>query len=647
MLLSDISIKRPVFASVINLLLITFGLVAFDRLPLREYPDIDPPVVSVETTYRGAAAQVVESRITQIVEDSIAGIEGIETIESSSRDGRATVTIEFSVDRNIDDATNDVRDRVSTILRRLPDEADPPTIRKVDANADPILWLNLTSDRMSKLELTDYARRYLEDRFATLDGVAQIRVGGAMEYSMRVWLDRQALTARNLTVADVENALRAENVELPAGSIESATRHYTVRTERAFATAEDFGQLVLRRGEDGYLVRLADIARVEIGPRESRTLFRGNGIAMVGIGIVKQSTANTLDVARAARAEAERLNPTLPDGLQIVPSYDRSVFIERAVHEVYITFAIAIALVILVIYAFLGSLRATLVPAVAVPVSIIATFILLYPLGFTVNLLTLLALILAIGLVVDDGIVVLENIHRRLEGGETPMVAAYRGTRQVGFAVIATTLVLIAVFVPISFLQGDIGRLFAEFAITMAVAVGFSGLVALTLSPMLASLYLKPHTQENRLALWITSHTHRLQARYRRALEVTLNHPRLIFALFAASFASMIGLFFLVPPEFAPREDRGVFFIQVDAPEGASFDYIETYMQLVEERLMPMTQSGEIQRLLIRAPASSNPPDLLLHQTYAAAHFLQFPYQGCNPDASTSGEVPQKMRHTN
>jgi len=403
MILSDISVKRPVFASVISLFLVFFGLVAFNRLPLREYPDIDPPVVTIETIYPGASANVVETQITQLIEERIAGVEDIQFIESTSEDGRSLVTIEFTTGRDVDGAANDIRDRVSGILDDLPDEADPPEIEKVDSNDDVIMWLNLTSDRMTVPELTDYADRYLVDFFSVLSGVARVRIGGGQSFAMRVWIDRQALAARGLTVNDIEDALRTENLELPAGSIESANRAFTVRVKRAFQTAEEFQRLALKRGDDGHIIRLGDIARVERGTEEDRTFFRGNGVPMVGLGIVKQSTANTIEVARAAKAEMLRLNPTLPEGMEIKQSYDTSVFVEGAISEVYKT----LGLVVLVIFLFLGSVRATLVPAVTVPISLIATFIALNALGFSVNLLTLLALVLAIGLIVDDAIVVL------------------------------------------------------------------------------------------------------------------------------------------------------------------------------------------------------------------------------------------------
>lgn len=608
MILSDISVKRPVLASVISLLLVVFGIVAFSRLPLREYPDIDPPVVTIETLYPGASANVVETRITEIIEERIAGVEGIQFIESTSEDGLSTVTVEFDTGRDVDGAANDIRDRVSAILGDLPDEADPPEIQKVDSNDDVIMWLNLVSDRMTVPQLTDYAGRYLVDRFSVLDGVARVRIGGGQNYAMRIWIDRNAMAARGLTVNDVESALRAENLELPAGSIESHERSFTVRVKRTFRKAEDFQRLVLARGGDGYLVRLGDIARVERGTEEDRTFFRGNGVAMVGMGIIKQSTANTIDVARAAKDEMRRLNPNLPEGMEIKQSYDTSVFVEGAIKEVYKTLLIAVGLVVLVIYLFLGSVRATVVPAVTVPVSIVASFIVLNMLGFLVNLLTLLALVLAIGLVVDDAIVVLENIYRRMaERGETPLVAAFNGTRQVGFAVVATSVVLVAVFVPIAFLEGDVGRLFSEFALTMAAAVFFSSIVALSLSPMLASKILKPKNNGSKTTnKRIDSIFRFFRRRYRRLLKGALKRPSLVVVCFLTLVGATVWLFEQIPTEYAPKEDRGAFFVIVNGPEGASYAYMEEYMNEIERRLMPFVDSGEATRLLVRTPRTFN-----------------------------------------
>lgn len=610
MLLSDVSIKRPVFASVISILLMAFGLVAFERLTLREYPDIDPPIVSIRTNYPGAAASIVETRITKIIEDRISGVEGIRYIESSSENGRSNIVVEFDVGEDIDAAANDIRDRVSRVLNNLPQEADPPEVEKVSSDEDVILWFNFAGEGMTTAELSDYANRYLIDRFSVVDGVARVRIGGERRYAMRIWIDRRALAARNLTVNDVEAALRAENVELPAGSIESDTRQFTVRMARNYLTAEDFNQLVLRRGDDGYLVRMGDVARVERGTEEDRTLFRGNGVNQVGIGITKQSTANTIDVARGVKAERDVINALLPDGMKLEDSSDNSIFIERAIHEVYVTLAIAIALVVLVIYLFLGSVRAMLVPAIAVPVSIIATFTVLAVLGFSINMLTLLALVLAIGLVVDDAIVVLENIVRHMEEkGKPPLLAAYDATREVGFAVIATTLVLIAIFVPIVFLKGDIGRLFSEFAITMAAAVAFSSLIALTLSPMLASKFLKKNDHKNKFVDSINNGMSWLRHRYVRVIEKCLTHNKLVIALFSVALVATFFLSQLIPSEYAPKEDRGIFFVMVNGPEGASYSYMEEYMDEIERRMMDYVETEEITRLMVRAPRSFGNPE--------------------------------------
>ncbi len=602
MILTDLSVKRPVFASVISLLLVAFGLVAFDKLPLREYPNIDPPIVSIETNYRGASAAVVESRITQLIEDRISGVEGIRHVSSSSSDGRSQVTLEFDISRNIEDAANDVRDRISGLLDNLPEEADPPEVQKANGGDEVIMWLNLVSDQMTTLELTDYTRRYLSDRLSVVDGVSMIRIGGGKVYAMRIWLDRQALASRSLTVADVEAALRAENVELPAGSLESKERHFTVRLERSYRSAEDFANLVIAQGEDGYLVKLGDVAKVDIGSEEERIMFRGNKEAMIGLGVSKQSTANTLEVARAVNALVDKINPTLPAGMSIKRSYDSSVFIEASIKEVYQTLFTAMILVIIVIYLFLGSVRAMLIPAITVPVSLLGTFIVLYALGYTINLLTLLAMILAIGMVVDDAIVMLENIHRRIEEGDSPLKAAFLGAREVAFAVIATTLVLVAVFMPITFLEGDLGKLFKEFAVAMSAAVIFSSIVALTLSPMMCSKLLKPASQDSWLVRKVDSIMTGISHSYQSSLEKAMTKPVLMSVIVLIALGSSVLLAQKVPQEFAPQEDRGSLFLMINGPQGASYEYIESYMTEVESRLMPLVDSGDIKRLLIRAP---------------------------------------------
>ena len=608
MIISDVSIKRPVFASVISLLLVAFGLVAYERLSLREYPDIDPPVVTVEVDYSGAPANIVETRVTRIIEERIAGIEGIEFIQSQSKDGKSRVTIEFSIDRDIDSAANDVRDRIAGITDNLPEEADPPEVQKVDSNDNVIIWQNLVSDEMTVPELTDYAQRFLVDQYSTLDGVARVRIGGGLSYAMRIWLDRQELAARQLSVSDAEDALRRENIELPAGVLESDERLFRARIERNFKKPEDFKQLVLAESADkdgnGYLVRLGDVARVELGVVEDRTFFRGNEVPMVGIGVIRQSTANTIDVSNGVKALTAKLNKGLPNGMSIKQSYNAAVFIEASIDEVYKTLFIAIACVILVMYVFLGSVRSMLIPALIVPVSLIASFIAIYAFGFSINLLTLLALVLAIGLVVDDAIVMLENIVRRIQDyGETPLVAAYKGAKQVGFAIIATTVVLISVFVPITFLEGDIGQLFTEFALTIAAAVAFSSLVALTLSPMLASKILKKNdTKKNNLIQGFNNAFKALRNAYITLLQKLIKAPIIIFILFALVVAATAFVYPKIAQEFTPHEDRGVFYLIINGPDGASFSYIEEYMTEIENRVMPYVESGEISRLLVRAP---------------------------------------------
>ncbi len=608
MKLSDVSIKRPVFAAVISLLLVVLGLMSFTRLTLRELPNIDPPIVSVDVTYPGASAAVVETRVTQILEDALSGIEGINTIQSSSRNGRADVTIEFNLTRDIEAAANDVRDRISRVMDRMPDEADPPEVSKVEADAEVIVWLNMRSTTMDTMELTDYADRYVVDRLSALDGVARVQLGGSQRYAMRIWLDRDAMAARGITATDVENALRSENVELPAGRIESESRDFTLRVERGYRQPEQFAQVPLRKGEDGYVVRLGDVAQVELGPEERRAYLRSNGVPNVGLGIVRTSTANALDVARAARAEAEVIQKTLPEGTDIFIAYDGTTFIDASIKRVYWTLGEAMVLVFLVIWLFLGSLRAALIPAVTVPVCLIAAFIALYVFGFSINLLTLLALVLCIGLVVDDAIIVLENAQRRTDLGEPPLVAARRGTAQVAFAVIATTAVLVAVFLPVGFMDGNTGRLFRELSVALAGAVALSAFIALTLTPMMCSKLLRPHGRESGFNAWRNRQLARVSAGYGRGVERLVAMPggRLLALVLAAmAVCGLVAalLFLRVPSELAPAEDRGRFFVMVDGPEGAGFDYTVSQIQQVERIVLGEVGEGKpIQRANSRVP---------------------------------------------
>jgi len=606
MILSDMSVKRPVFATVINIILIIFGVVAFSSLPLREYPNIDPPVVSITTSYPGANAEIIETQITQVIEERISGIQGIKTISSNSRDGRSQITIEFEENRDIDAAANDVRERVQRVLRSLPEQVMPPEVTKANSDEDTIVWYNLRSENMTTLELTDFANRYIVDRLSVVDGVARVNIGGERRYAMKLWLDRNAMAARGITVSDIESRLRAENVELPAGSIESRDREFTVRVARSYLSATDFANMSIATGSDGYLVRLGEVARVSLEAEDDRSEFRGNGINMVGLGIIRQSDANTLEVVENVKREVERLSATLPASMFLVPSYDSSVFIADSIQEVYNTLFIAMAMVVIVIYLFLGNLRVTLIPAITVPVALMSSYIVLYAMGFSINLLTLLALVLSIGLVVDDSIVVLENIYRRVEAGDPPLLAAYRGAREVGFAVVATTLVLIAVFVPLVFLEGNIGMLFTEFAIALAAAVAFSSITALTLSPMLCSKLLKKKERSKGFGAFLDRGFARIEASYERTVRKTISFPLMAFVLVGLSGAAAYLLLDNIGQEFVPPEDRGNFFVMVRSAEGASYESNARNMAKVEEILLPYIDEGKVDRLIIRTPGWGN-----------------------------------------
>jgi len=605
MYISNQSVRRPVFATVISALLVILGLSALVNLPVRQYPDVDSPVVSISTSYGGASSEVVETKVTQIIEDVIAGIEGIEKLTSTSRDERSDIRVEFALSRDIDGAANDIRDRVSRILDQLPTEADPPEIAKVDSSSSPVMWLNLSSDRHSGLEQTDYADRYLVDRFSTVPGVARVRISGARRYAMRVWLSREALAARGLTVADVEASLRAENVELPAGRLESTEREFTLRTDTGFRSEEDFRKLVVGRGPDGQLVRLAEVAEVRIGAENDRSIARSNGEDAVSIGIEQLSQANSVSVSREVQKEMAAVAPELPEGMELSINYDRAEFIEASMREVYKALFIAIALVLIVIYLFLGSLRVTLIPAVVVPVSVVSTFIVMSAMGYTINILTLLGLVLAIGLVVDDAIVVLENIYRRIEQGQKPILAALEGSKEIGFAVIATTMVLVAVFVPLSFIDGDIGRLFREFGITLASAVIFSSLVALTLTPMLSSKLLHRRSVGSGLTRLVEKVFSRLSRLYRSLLEIMVARPwYALLAVFALT-ASAAWMMNKLPSEYAPAEDRGAFMVMLRAPEGATLEYMDRYARQMETILLDeMGDSDSVRRFLTRLPGT-------------------------------------------
>jgi multidrug efflux pump len=604
---SDVSIKRPVFATVLSLIIVIFGLFAFQKLAVREYPNIDPPIITVNTTYKGAAAEIVESQITQIIEDAVSGIEGIRSMVSTSREESSTVSIEFLLTRNVDSAANDVRDKVSRVLNKLPEAADPPVMAKAETDSRPIMWLAVMSDSMTPMELTDYASRYLVDRFSVVPGVAQVTVGGERKYSMRIDLDRAALAARALTVQDVETAIRRQNVDLPAGRIESRMREMSVKTDSSLSTPEQFRALVVKQ-TDGYLIRLGEVAKIELAPENDRSDMLIDGKPTIGLGVYRQSVANALEISEGVRAELAKVKDSLPPGMQMKLRYDSSEFISQSIFEVYHATGIALALVIGVIFIFLRSWRATVIPAVAIPVSIIGSFIILGAFGYSLNVLTLLAMVLAIGLVVDDAIVVLENIHRRIEEGEPPLVASLRGAQQIGFAVIATTVVLIAVFVPISLLEGSTGRLFREFGIAMAAAVLFSGFVALTLTPMLCSKLLHSASDEGILYRITEPVFTGMQNGYKWLLAKSLDAPIVTLAIGVAAVASISLLFGAVREEFAPLEDRGTFFVQVQGPEGTSLEYTRRYAQEIERRMKTTDKTGVIDGVMtVLAPGFNRP----------------------------------------
>jgi multidrug efflux pump len=606
--ISDLSVRRPVFAAVLAMLIAIIGIVGFTSLPVREYPDVDPPIVSVQTAYTGAAASVVESRITQILEQRLAGVEGLQTISSRSRDGQSDISVEFTPGRDIDSAANDVRDRVSSAAADLPEEALAPQVRKVDADAAPILFLVVSKPDWSRLQLSDYVDRTLVDRFSALDGVAQVFIFGEARPSMRVWLKPERLAAFSLTPADVEAALRRQNVELPAGRLESQSQNVTLRVNRSFTTPAQFAALVVSRGEGGYLVRLGDVARVEQGAENPYSSFHSNGAESVGIGIVRQSGANTLAVATAAKNLAEDVKPNLPSGMTITVGSDESQFISRAIQGVWHTLAEAAVLVVAVIFLFLGSWRATLIPAVTVPICLLGSFAVLWLFGYSINLLTLLAMVLAIGLVVDDAIVVLENVYHRIEQGEPPLAAAFEGTRQVGFAIVSTTLTVCAVFVPIMFIAGQTGLLFRELGAAMIGSLAISGFLALSLAPMLCSKLLR-HENRGRLAAAIDDRFGRLEARYAGALDRVIRKPLVPLAALGLFLAVAGALFFTLQSELVPQEDAGILSAQLSAPEGTGYEEMVRYRDEAEKALMPLVGKGAVRTVIARVPGGSGPSD--------------------------------------
>jgi multidrug efflux pump len=600
--LSDLCIRRPVLATVLSLVVVLVGVVSYQRLSVREYPKIDEPVVTVETKYRGASADVIESRVTKPLEDALAGIEGVDVLTSISRAENSQITVRFRLERNPDAAASDVRDRVARTRGKLPVDIDEPVIAKVEADANPIIWLAFSSDRLSSLEVSDIASRLVKTRLQTLPGAADVRIFGERRYSMRIWLDRNKLAAYRLTPGDVEDALNRQNVEVPAGRIESRAREFSVVAETDLSRPDQFENVVVRY-VNGYPVRIRDLGRVEVAPLDERSIVRFNARPAVALGVIKQATANPLDLSNAIRAELPRILADLPEGVSVNVAYDSSIFIDRSIKAVARTILEAIALVALVIFVFLRSVRATIVPLVTIPVSLIGSFALMYLLGFTVNTLTLLALVLAIGLVVDDAIVMLENIYRHVEEGMPPYRAALLGSKEIGFAVVAMTLTLATVYAPVAFMTGRTGKLFIEFALTLAGAVLVSGFVALTLSPMMCSKLLRHAPQHGRLYNLIEAGIVGLTRGYRRALEWVLSarwvllpgrvggrgasvwasaRALVLLVAFVLPATAMVYLFTTLKTELAPTEDRGVVLATFVGPEGATIQYTDQYARRLE-----------------------------------------------------------------
>ena len=589
---SQVCIDRPVLSWVMSLLILLFGAIALTRLPNRELPDVDPPIVSVTTVYPGAAPEVVETSVTELLEDAVNGIEGVKHVTSESREQVSQITIEFGLNRDIEVAANDVRDRVSRVRSRLPEEVDEPIVAKRDSDAWAIMWLALYGDRYDQVRLSSIAENRIKDRIAKLPGVASVIIGGERRYSMRVWLDNRRLGAQQLTIADVVAALQRENVDIPSGRLESADTEITVRSLGELHSVADYEALIVANVE-GDPVRLSDVARVEVGPESERKITRYNGHATIGLGIVKQSKANTLDVADAVRSEVLNISRELEPGLRLDVAFDSSVFIRDSIEDVTRTIFEAAILVVFVIYIFLRTARATIVPAIAIPVSIVGSFAFLHFLGFSINTLTLMGVTLAIGLVVDDAIVVLENITRWIESGSPPLEAARRGMQEISFAVVAATVSAVACFIPLAFLSDTTGRLFREFAVTVAAALAISGFVALTLSPMLCARVLRKTESEGGLKRALARFFDGLAAVYARMLRGVLTRPALTFffvVLGAGWFAAGVVLYLGADEELVPDADRGSVIVWTEGPEGATSEYMDRYQRQAERVLLSVPE---------------------------------------------------------
>ena len=594
--LSEFFIRKPVFCSVLSIFLIILGFLSLKELPLRQFPDIERSEITIDTLYPGAASEIIETKITEIIEGQISGIDGIESISSVSRDGRSKVTIEFKIDKEINEAANDVRDAVARISDNLPKDAEVPEISKIDSDSNAIMWLNLTSNDISQLELTDYAERFLVDRLSVIPGVAKVRISGGKKKSLRIWVDPIKLSQYGISVNEIEQKILSENVEVPAGRIESKYKDYTVKLESGYTNVNDFKNLVIKKVDDFSFVRLGDVAKIEIGPEETRQIFRGNAEEMIGLGILKQKSANLIEVTDRIKEEFHRIQKELPKNIKIYQSYDTSLFVSEALEEVIFTLCFAMLLVTIIILIFLKNVKSTIIPVITVPISILSTFIFLNFFGFSINLITLLALVLCTGLVIDDSIVMLENIHKKIEAGETKLNAAINGSKEVLFAIISTSVVLISIFMPVIFLEGDTAKLFLELAVTIISAVFFSTLISLSLTPMLCSKLLISSSEKKQSSI--------VETVYVNFLKFLLNNKLFYTVIIIPIILISFYLYKTIPKEFAPQEDRGVFIMVMESPEGSTFENTVDQMLKLENKLIKFNENNEAKRILLRVPRS-------------------------------------------
>ena len=609
MFITDISIRRPVVAWVMSLILIVFGIFVFWELPVRELPDgLQPPVVQVQVDYKSASAEIIDQEVTQKIEDVIGGAEGIKNIDSSSLNGRSRINIEFNTNIDLDNAANDVRERVSRVADNLPTEADPPQILKQSAGFTTTMWVALSSPTWSDLELGDYAERYLVDLFSSVENVGRILVGGLRELSVRVWIDPIKLAANNLTIQEVERALRSENLNLPAGTLEADNKDLNLNIDKSYTSVESIKQLPIKKNGQK-IILLSDVAVVEFGPVSEKTLFtaqRKNALNLktVGIGIYAKSGASTLELSKQIKKKIIEVNKNLPEGLNLEIAFNRATYVGTAIEEVYKTLIVAFVLVVIIIYLFLGNLKAVIVPAIALPVSLIGSFLGLYIFGLSINIFVLLSFILAIGIITDDSVIMTDAIYTRIENGETPLVAAYKGSKQITFAIIATTLILVAVFLPLIFIKGIAGTLFKETAIALSFSIIVSSFVALTLSPMLASKFLTKKPKTNFIVTKFDSAFKSFSSFYINTLEFWLNKKKTIsiFIIFIILISAF--LFNFIKKELLPTEDRGSYLIIGSTDEGSSFEYTQERAKEIEKRLLPLLEAEDspYERLIMRVP---------------------------------------------